>query len=218
MKTKCVRPILVETKEKSRICHLTAKGKEFNDLRFLDIAIPIILDSINYELILISLEDEEIGEGDWYCYLSYKGDYKLKQYNEEKHFNEDPCITLANLKAKKVIARQSQISPEYISKFIEQYNNGNVEDLEIEMEFTRQLLAHNNILEGEEPKLTNGFVIIVKKEPINYTEEEVKHLLLKCQSEVLYPETHYEPCNSDEDNEKIFLSEFSEWFEQNKKK
>jgi len=34
----------------------------------------------------------------------YKGGYAIKQYNSEKHFNEEPCITLANLKAKKVIA------------------------------------------------------------------------------------------------------------------
>ena len=56
------------------------------------------------------------------------------------------------------------------------------------------------------------------KEPILYTEDEVKALLLKCQKEVIYPETYYEPCNSDELNKTTFLKEFNDWFEQNKKK
>ena len=35
---------------------------------------------------------------------------------------------------KKVIATQSQIPPEYIQQFIEEYNKGEVKDIEIEME------------------------------------------------------------------------------------
>jgi len=53
---------------------------------------------------LFILSDEEIKEGDWYCFPLYKSGYAIKQYNSEKHFNEEPSIILANLKAKKIIA------------------------------------------------------------------------------------------------------------------
>ena len=238
MKTKKVRPVLVEAIDKNDIYNLLLRpkgnvlkcntGAEYRRLLFLS--------WIPQELILISLEDDKIEEGDWYCYLSYKGDYKLNQYNEEKHFNEDPCVTLANLKAKKVIARQSQIPLEYISKFIEQYNNGCVEDFEIKcggsyeefLDFCGKLgydydrafgwykrtdpggnRPNTSKLEdlfNKYPKLTNGFVTIVENEPILYTEEEVKHLCLCAMSDA-------------QDNIRQYPYEYiDEWFEQNKKK
>ena len=211
MKTKHVRPILIP-QSKATWPNCIWLGKISGQLR-LDTSYndnpksinPIDDSMLPQELILISLEDEGIEEGDWYCYLSYKGDYKLNQYNEEKHFNEDPCITLANLKAKKVIARQSQIPLEYISKFIEQYNNGCVEDLEIEMidngyEVDMEGIGGCDIgwMSKFELKLTNGFVTIVEKEPISYTEGEVLNLLHKL-----------------EFDKNINLAA---WFEQNKKK
>ena len=53
---------------------------------------------------LYLLSDDEIKEGDWYCFLLHKGGYNIKQYISEQHFNESSCISLANLKAKKIIA------------------------------------------------------------------------------------------------------------------
>ena len=86
------------------------------------------------ELILISLEDEKIEEGDefvhyWFNENSTNKDRIVvstadKNTNDKKHRKSF---------IGKVIARQSQIPQEYITKFIEQYNNGCVEDLEIDM-------------------------------------------------------------------------------------
>lgn len=53
---------------------------------------------------LILVSDDEIKEGDWYCFPLYKGGYNVKQYKSEQHFKQEPCISLANLKAKKIIA------------------------------------------------------------------------------------------------------------------
>ena len=61
------------------------------------------------------------------------------------------------------------------------------------------------LFNGFTPKLTNGFVIIVEKEPISYTEEEVRKLI----SEALY---HFCPMNNYRKEDEI------DWFENNKKK
>ena len=83
--------------------------------------------------------------------------------------------------AKKVIATQPQLSPEYIQQFIEEYNKGEVKDVEIEMEWTlgNEEDDNQNLIPVLVPKLTNGFITIGKKEPILYTEEEVKSLFIE---------------------------------------
>ena len=129
----------------------------------------------------------------------------------------------------KVIARQSQIPLEYISKFIEQYNKGCVEDLEIEMEkcwinsdnvkgnsFTEVAKFEPSINDFDavliiQPKLTNGFVTIVEKEPITYTEKEVKSLCSEDYSLGLSSLKSEIP-----DLEEMM--ELDNWFENNKKK
>lgn len=162
MKIHKVRLVLVESKEstlhlshgKLLITSIKSTGK--SDL----------YKSIPQELILISLENEKIEEGDW------KYNPKLNeiwQHNRKnKGLSEELQNTISNETAK-VIAHQSQISPEYISKFIEQYNNGCVEDLAIEMETKTYQPCDNNYEKcGEpfnidEPKLTNGFVTVIEK-------------------------------------------------------
>ena len=174
MKTKRVRPILVESKEstlhlshgKLLITSIESTGK--SDL----------YKSIPQELILISLEDEEIEENDYYYFSKSNSLHKhlgTLPLNKYKH-DGDKCF--------KVIARQSQIPQEYISKFIEQYNQGCIEDLEIEMEkcwinsdnvkgnsFTEVAKFEPSINDFDavliiQPKLTNGFVTIVEKDEI----------------------------------------------------
>ena len=51
-----------------------------------------------------------------------------------------------------------------------------------------------------------------------YTEEEVLSLLKRVGREITYPETYYEPVDTDENNDKYFNGEVEDWFEQNKKK
>ena len=50
----------------------------------------------------IVVDDSEIKENDWYYYPSHKVGAGIKQFNIKEHFKEEPCITLANLKAKKI--------------------------------------------------------------------------------------------------------------------
>lgn len=134
----------------------------------------------------------------------------------------------------KVIAQQSQFPLEYIQQFIEEYNKGEVKDVKIEMERLYSYEAADEFDEvgfcGFRPKLTNGFITIVEKsniekqtdlveetafenlkvkEPITYTEEEVKQLFIDRAKE-------FSPAS------KVFgdflLKQDLNWFEQNKKK
>jgi hypothetical protein len=110
--------------------------------------------------------------------------------------------------------------------------NGNVEDLEIKMIDNGYEVDMGGIggcdigwMSKIEPKLTNGFVTIVEsekdksdreiidyvfsKEPITYTEEEVKQLLVARNKEF---STNNELFNS------LLLKQDLDWFENNKKK
>lgn len=127
MKTMKVRPVLVETSKKSRICHLTQKAKDENwAIAIHEIEVPIILDSINYDILLISLDDRDFKEGDTVF---------------SKSLNETSVLTYKDIKCKefwydgifKVIANQRQFSQELLEKLVEEYNNGGMNDFEIEM-------------------------------------------------------------------------------------
>lgn len=194
MKTLKVRPVLVETKENTGITlgiNITRN-------------IPGAMRGQNYELILISLEDEKIEDyttefvllGEWsgrILTMSRTGSGASTIYINHPHNNGEKIELY--MAGKKVIARQSQISPEYISKFIEQYNNGCVEDLDIEMEdrfgycnkcnayqyafhiSCSYIFCDGLVIQKTEPQLTNGFVTIVEKEQILYTQEQVDEML-----------------------------------------
>lgn len=160
MKTLRVRPVLVESKIPTDLLICGVDGY-LHKTEFYGSAMESMFGKDKYqELILISLEDE----------------------NSEtfRDMYETICLPLAIKDVKKVIARQSQISPEYISKFIEQYNNGCVEDLEIEMEYISgwsKLLVEKQgdpIKYHIQPKLTKGFVTIVEKELIHLPIEVKK--------------------------------------------
>ena len=121
MKTMRVRPVLVETTDKTRICHLTQKGIQYKDLLFLEIECPIINDRINYDIILISLVDcANIGD----MYYDEHNNLVLKatEYTDHK----------VNL-YKKVIANQRLFSDELTENLVEEYNNGGMNDFDIKM-------------------------------------------------------------------------------------
>ena len=267
MKTIKVRPVLVESKEnKAQNLPLYTIGKCIKQLSDVNVGklqlIQRMMFSFEYfqpmELVLISLEDEKIEAGDlfllgWSLYIAERCS------SDETIYVKDNKGVFFQKMCKKVIARQSQISPEYISKFIEQYNRGGVEDLEIKMEeyFNQSIgdkvevinnvynfskgdlitikqfnykndcnliefeeddeykqgfhISHLNINSKFEPKLTNGFVTIVAKEPITYTEEEVKSLCSGAYSLGLSSLKSEIP-----DLEEMM--ELDNWFENNKKK
>jgi hypothetical protein len=145
-----------------------------------------------FELILISLEDEKIEIGDLYIMDEFLMN-PVKDKNEADRCNNYPSIAPF---CKKVIARQSQISPEYISKFVEQYNNGCVKDFEIEMMYKD---CPNSSIE-------NWNYFPEPLEPITYTEEEVNKLLHKFLDIQEGLNTYQRHASLDV------------WFEQNKKK
>ena len=202
MKTKSVRPVLVESKERTNIFNHDNKlifdnllGEKWSLGKY-------------QELILISLENEKIEEGE----LVY-------------HFASKECCIYpnggfpSNKHCAKVITHRSQILPEYISKFIEQYNNGCVEDVEIEMDYfpTMGKIIGDEVFPGPNiyyPKLTNNFVTIIEKESFTYTEKEVLKYCLEA-LEMGFDLSRYPFPRL---NEKSGKQYFIDWFNQNKKK
>lgn len=213
MKTKLVRPVLVETKEKS-----TFKGQLcLNGIYLFSARESDNVGNLNpQQLILISLEDEKIEVGNSWIYIDPINGI---DYGENGH-----AIVKNNLNSSwfeklhdklnyhKVIATQDQISPEYIAKFVEQYNNGKIEDVEIKMDDNGEESWIGDDYSGEpfwseklEPSLTSGFITIVeKKEPTLYTEEEVWNIIVQS---ILF-----------RNKSKDWYNELPNWFEQNKKK
>ena len=174
MKTHKVRPVLVESKEITNIWAYKGRVLRYNEANFNDED-----DSEYYELILISLEDEKIEVSDTYYNLISS---KIKICESE---SVKQSLNICKSHAKKVIARQSQIPPEYISKFIEQYNRGGVEDLEIErVEIYDWSLGEDdiNLTIRFKPKLTNGFVTIVEKEYSYNLLSNMQYYMEYCQA------------------------------------
>ena len=242
MKTKHVRPVLVESKEST--LHLSHGKLLITSIE--SIGKSDLYKSMPQELILISLEDEEINIGEVGLDLRDNTLFEVKRILTNHY--ESGILSFQKSYCKKVIARQSQIPQEYISKFIEQYNNGCVEDFEIEVgirsnaalgykeyvylehicdkkyvpikidaNINQNSYSLGEIEEFEDweieiyTKLTNGFVTIVEKEPITYTEEEVKSLCSGAYSLGLSSLKSEIP-----DLEEMM--ELDNWFENNKKK
>ena len=200
MKTKFCTPTLVEIKSENTLNsdrkHLSLfDGKLYNPFK-----------NRYYDLILISLDDNErIDVGD--KYFDSEVGYVDVLRDGELPMSYD----------KKVIVKEKQIPLKYLNQFIEEYNKkGEVKDVEIEWQtdWNKETIM---CMEGygdnpdkfpfePKPKLTNGFITIVykTKEPIYYTEDEVKNLCSK--SWLKQPNTTN------------MLVEFNTWFDKNKKK
>lgn len=189
MNTKPVRAILLESKEPSIIGKLKYGSNKL-------ILYPNPIDENNgdgngtkpYQIILISLDpNEKIEKGDKIIYINKHPQSKGKPRldicldffdngNIQPEYNGLLCMVEWKKEyCHKVIAQQSNLSPKLINQLFEEYNSTGMKDFEIEMKFTRQLQAHNNILEGEELKLTNGFITPFEKE-INIADSAT-HLL-----------------------------------------
>ncbi len=200
MKTKLVRPVLVESNNPVQIGSIMKYIKLF-PFHDDDVDKPVgslvlnknfnIVSSNQYwkhcQLILISLEDDKIEEDALVLVDGGLGRIGLDKFQNNVKYSIRP---------KKVIATQSQLSPEYIQQFIEEYNKGEVKDFKIEMEDRFGYCAKCNayqfasfitcnyrpscggkIIQKDEPKLTNGYVTIVNKEVPTYTEEEVYSIM-----------------------------------------
>ena len=212
MKTKKVRPVLVKSESKS------FKGDLVIDTTQ-KLGIHIANTEPSYhnkqQLILISLEDEKIEVEDVFLADNRNNIkdspiysiQKCKKIINEWIFGDDLGLGYNPDWSKKVIASQSQLSPELIQQLVDEYNNGGMKDFEIKMENWQN---DNGIIgcgrnDKFQPKLTNGFVTVVK-EPILYTEEEVENILTK------YSESLQSVLNK-------YLIELTpvRWFRENKK-
>lgn len=173
MKTKLVRPVLVETKKHTNLWSYKGRRLYYDQANFNDED-----ETVYYQLILISLDpDEKIEDsGLWYMNDECSRDngivlFKILTVGKSllcENINGG-CFDTHKNWISKVIARQSQISPEYISKFVEQYNGICIEDLEIVMEsYWENYHGSETTIEKDycynkiRPKLTNGFVSIVE--------------------------------------------------------
>lgn len=168
MKVKRVRPILVETNEPTNI--FKDHSGLFHSNLNLQTGHSINSSVIGYKLILISLEYEKIEVGDTiYSEILNEIDILEKMPKGDSKFWFKGIY--------KVIANQNQLSLEYIAKFVEQYNNGKVDDVEIEMNGEWDNDYNGYYADTIKPKLTDGFISIIEnKQTILYTEEEVYEL------------------------------------------
>jgi len=179
LKTKLVKPILVDAKE--YVDKYPFLGLDNNKLSlYSETTNPSNFNVIPKQLILIScVSGETINPGDKYYDEHYS--LVLIATNQSDH-------NIYNYK--KVIVQQDHLSPEYIQKFIGEYNNGQITDIYIEMEDNKELLEEivdnieqicleecDNVEDSPyyeqyclaikdmdnivyNPKLTNGFITI----------------------------------------------------------
>lgn len=177
MNTKTVRPILVKKNNKlpkiGDICKNNIQvfiwSKEHEMYRVLE-TLPEYKNTEVLKLILISLDSKDKLNINDKVYLDLGENSRIttiKNLNgSHPIFNIDidgGCAKRESLK--KIIAKQSQIPSEYISKFIDEYNTGMVNDIKIkgesiscnnEINFDMRIYSFN-------PKLKNGFITIDKE-------------------------------------------------------
>ena len=208
MKTIRVRPILLPTKEYAKTGDLI---DVFGNLIIADIDMR---HHHKQQLILISLEDETICQGDSVVWANQIFEVcNSKAYSNTNFIRAEFCNT-NNIP--KVIATQEQLSPELTQQLVGEYNNGEMKDFEIEMMYRE---CPNSSIENwnyfPKPLLTNGFVTAVEKESILYTEKEVLKLLDKL--------LNINCSFTKEDGSQCIIQKglpytLQEWFNQNKKK
>lgn len=155
MKTKLGRPVLVESKEK-----LAAGQLAILDNKLITVMSEFQIFAKPQQLIMVSLEpDEKIEVGEYYIHR-YDNHSEMVQNTSGRSYGGKP----------KVIALQSQISPEDIQRCIDEYNGGEMKEVEIEMEavpneFDNPITNPEGLenFEGSkwELKLTNGFINII---------------------------------------------------------
>lgn len=174
MNTITVRPILVKKNNKrpkiGDICKNAIQvfiwSKEHEMYNVLE-TLPEYKNTEVQKLILISLDSKDKLNINDKVYLDLGENSRIttiKNLNgSHPIFNiyiDGGCAKRESLK--KIIAKQSQIPSEYISKFIDEYNTGMVNDIKIKGE---SILCNNEInfdmrIYSFNPKLKNGFITI----------------------------------------------------------
>lgn len=187
MKTKLVRPVLVKNSIVAQT-NPSATGLTLCNDNVLRIGNPLDKSESRVNLVLISLEEDEINSGDILFHTLSK---RLFRVLDSSYLFNIKCIDIinneelicSNISCHKVIVTQEQISPEYITKFVDQYNDGGVSDIEIVVEkdksnlcdcyntkFCKSTQLRNGVKCRDEkhykPKLVDNFIIIIEKDNI----------------------------------------------------
>ncbi len=156
IKCKC-KPELIVSDKITNLWSYKGRKLRYNEPDFNDVD-----ETTYYEFVLTSMEHEKIEIGD-----KCVQDFRLVDIT----CNRDSCC--ANLN--KVVALQRQIPPEHIETFVDLYNkNGELDYVFVEMENCH--VGYKDLKIGVEPiykkvpKLSGGYVSIVEKDIINYTE------------------------------------------------
>jgi hypothetical protein len=185
---------LLPTNKHSKICYLTAKGKEFKDLRLLEIEVPIIIDSENFHLYLTipqsDLEISKTKEDDYYIFknnvFTLKHGDKLRPNCEKVIATTDSSLfdymgDFDYYKNHNIV----KIPQSFIEGYIEEYNKGHIIDsVEVELEDNNYNIGcsefHRENYYKQNLKLTpNNEVIVVQPEEKMYSKDEVKELCAK---------------------------------------
>lgn len=193
MKTLLVRPVLVESKERTNLWSYKGRRLYYNQANFNDED-----ETAYYRAVLVSLDpNDKIERGN--KVVTNNVDYfatEIQLCTMSEFLDSDNIIKFGiNNQIKvykfgynKVIATQDQLSPDLMQKLVDEYNNGGMQDFEIIGEmlalYGKILLPcspSNNESNSDmsiykfRPKLTNGFVTVVEKEHnIPYQEEPIE--------------------------------------------
>lgn len=176
MKKLC-KPILIKSDKHSDIINVAEIQQLFQRSKITNNEDLLNNLGFDQQLILISFdEDEKIMHNDKWIYICPVNGIDYDSNNEPIITNHipDSINWFDKLHDKKnyhkVIATQEQLPPEYIQQFIEEYNRGEVKDVEVVMTWKkdrhgdgRQFFKSNPF-----PKLTNGFITINPKEPVEH--------------------------------------------------
>lgn len=114
-------------------------------------------------------EKGKIEEGDWYLFLTVKGSV-IRQYSEKIHFGLEPVISLANLKAKKIIFAEKELNLEGVPTF-------EWRDFD-EDEIAESVLRKQNWDTTITLPFNQGFIQGYKSNPAKYTESDLEDLLI----------------------------------------
>lgn len=187
-KTIIVKPVLVKSEERTNLAIVTKQYIEYaidyEDIDILhekDKLEQVFGDYVDLSFYkckkLIFIGNEKIDVGD-IGYINI-GEGIIGKVTYDDKYNTWDLTTIDNVHypfsskeyIKKVIATQDQIPKHYIQQFIEEYNSGKVNDVEIEMEMWGTSVPNLKDYTYSEyttkalyiPKLTNGFINVVNK-------------------------------------------------------
>lgn len=182
MKTLLVRPVLVESKERTNLWSYKGRRLYYNQANFNDED-----ETAYYRAVLVSLDpNDKIERGN--KVVTNNVDYfatEIQLCTMSEFLDSDNIIKFGiNNQIKvykfgynKVIATQDQLSPDLMQKLVDEYNNGGMQNFEIEMDWILgdKEDENQNLIPVLQPKLTNNFITIVEKEHnFPYPEEPME--------------------------------------------